>query len=518
MPKRKRAQSIRRSMALTPRAARRHARRSLKRSSRGGDGVLDGKIVGDKSVAFQESSAAKPTRRASMRATFVSILIGSSVSLLTVGLVARLGPLLGQRPTPEKTVVATVLLLISLGIMIPHQVAMWVSMSAWKRFFSQGRPLGASGPLDARDVDPSRNWILLAVVSLGAGVATALTPVVARGVTGSYGWLQDHFVWSLAPLVLLRALVVVVTGLVPLTIIGVAISTAHRLNGPLGVWDTRASAWLLVGAALGTWSSGVIGLAVRFPDLCLTAAALPALAACLIAAASCSPGITASLREHVSEASLPLWSDRWPTLLRASIVAVSAVGAWVICLRSRPVAEGEFAYPALAGMLAAAGVGILFGCSSREKKTRSIGGFGVACCFAGIVLALGLVSSGRGGADENLFQKAIGCLGVGAVGFAAAYGRQSLLMRVSPRSSAGSVMLVRVLVGCAFVVWLCAPAVGPLFSRYPAQAGSALFLLALGGTLIVHEPVSSLRTRVIRVGAVFCAIALMIGLTLFPLR
>ena len=79
-------------------------------------------------------------------------------------------------------------------------------------------------------------------------------------------------------------------------------------------------------------------------------------------------------------------------------------------------------------------------------------------------------------------------------------------------------MLVRVLVGCAFVVWLCAPAVGHLFSRYTGQAGSALFLLALGGTLIVHEPISSLRTRLIRVGAVFCAIALMICLTLFPLR
>ena len=62
MPKRKRAQSIRRSMALTPRAARRHARRSLKQSGRGDDGVLDGKTVGDKSVAFQETSAAQPAR------------------------------------------------------------------------------------------------------------------------------------------------------------------------------------------------------------------------------------------------------------------------------------------------------------------------------------------------------------------------------------------------------------------------------------------------------------------------
>ena len=69
-------------------------------------------------------------QRASLRPTFVSILIGSSVSLLTVGLVARLGPLLGRQPTPENTVVATVLLLIALGIMIPHQVAMWVSLSA----------------------------------------------------------------------------------------------------------------------------------------------------------------------------------------------------------------------------------------------------------------------------------------------------------------------------------------------------------------------------------------------------
>lgn len=515
MPKRKRAQSLHRSVTLSSRPARRHPRRPMHPGDRPGVRHHDERNAGDIDVAVQASSAGKSPHHAIGPAAIVSILIGLSIAILTIGLVSRLGPLLGRQPTPRETVIATVLLLIALGIMIPHQLAMWVSMSAWRRFLSQGLPVGTSTPLDPRFVDPSRNWILLAVVSLLAGVAIALTPIVAQGVMASYGWLQAHFVWSLAPLVLLRAMAVLVTGLVPLTIFGVAISTAHRLSCPFGGWDTRASAWLLIGAAIGVWIADTVGLAERSPDLCLTAAALPALAACLVATVSCSPDASPPVRELcMSDGRLPLWSDRWPTLLRASIVAVSAVGAWVIYLRCQPTGPEHLARAGLAGMLVAAGVGILLGCVSRGSKIRSIGGFGIACCLAGIVLATGGMPS-QGLIDAPI-QRWMGYLDLGAIGFAAAYGRQSLLVRVATRSSAGSVMLVRVLVGCAFVVWVGAPAVGHVLSGRTAQAASALFLVALGGTLIVHEPTSSLRTRAIRVSAVFCALAIMICWTLYP--
>ena len=514
MPKRKRAPSLHRSVTLSSRSVRRHPRRPMHQGDRAGVRDNDGKNVSDMDVAVQASSAGKSPRHETVPAAIVSVLIGSSIAILAIGLVSRLGPLLGRQPTPQETVIAAVLLLIALGIMIPHQLAMWVSISAWRRFLSQGLPVGTATPLDPGFADPSRNWVLLAVVSLLAGVATALTPIVAQGVIASNGWLQDHFVWSLAPLVLLRALAVLVTGLVPLTVFGVAISTAHRLSCPFGGWDTRASAWLLIGVAIGVWIEDTVGLAGRSPDLCLTAAALPALAACLVATASCSPKARPPVREEcLPDGRLPLWSDRWPTLLRASIVAVSAVGAWVIWLRCQPTGPEHLTRAGLAGMLVAAGVGIRLGCVSRGSKIRSIGGFGIACCLAGIVLATsGMPSGGLGDAP---IQHVMGYLDLGAIGFAVAYGRQSLLVRVATRSSAGSVMLVRVLVGCSFVVWVGAPAVGHVLSGRTAQAASALFLLALGGTLIVHEPTSSLRTRAIRVSAVFCAIAIMICWTLY---
>lgn len=515
MPKRKRAQSLQRSVTLSSRSARRHPRRPMHRGDRAGVRDNDGNNLGDLDAAVQASSTGKSPQNAIVSAAIVSILIGSSIAILTIGLVSRLGPLLGRQPTPQETVMAAVLLLIALGIKIPHQLAMWVSMSAWRRFLSQGLPVGTATPLDPRFADPSRDWVLLAVVALLAGVATALTPIVAQGVMASYGWLQDHFVWSLAPLVLLRALAVLVTGLVPLTVFGLAISTAHRLSCPFSGWDTRASAWLLIGAAIGVWIADTVGLAGRSPDLCLTAAALPALAACLIATASCSPDARRPVRELcLSDGRLPLWSDRWPTLLRASIVAVSSVGAWVICLRCQPTGQEHLTHAGLAGMLVAAGVGIRLGCVSRGSKIRSIGGFGIACCVAGIVLATSGLPSG--GLDDALIQEVTCYLDLGAIGFAAAYGRQALLARVATRSSTGSVMLVRVLIGCAFVVWVGAPVVGHVLSGRTAQAASALFLLALGGTLIVHEPTSSLRTRAIRVSAVFCAIAIMICWTLYP--
>ena len=65
--------------------------------------------------------------------------------------------------------------------------------------------------------------------------------------------------------------------------------------------------------------------------------------------------------------------------------------------------------------------------------------------------------------------------------------------------------------GCtALVVWIGAPIAQRLIGRLATVVMAALFLLALGGALIIHEPSYSRRTRRVRLGVVFGSIGIMI--------
>jgi len=108
----------------------------------------------------------------------------------------------------------------------------------------------------------------------------------------------------------------------------------------------------------------------------------------------------------------------------------------------------------------------------------------------------------------------LACLGIAALGFAMAYGRRVLLVRVAHRAAAGTIMLFRVLAASALVVWVVAPIGQRLFSTRTSIMAASLLLLAHGGVLMINEPTMSARTRMIRVGAVFGLITAMIGLAM----
>ena len=147
---------------------------------------------------------------------------------------------------------------------------------------------------------------------------------------------------------------------------------------------------------------------------------------------------------------------------------------------------------------------------------RTIGGFGAACNVAGVVVAIGVVarssSSGRAGATESI----LACAALVGIGFATAYGRQTLLIRVASRSSAGAVELGRLLVCAGLTLLVGAPLAVHFFGPTAALIMLAVSLVALGGTLVIHDPVGSPQTRRIRLAALFVSMGTMLLLSLLP--
>ena len=448
-----------------------------------------------------------------------SVLLGITTAMVIVGLTARYGEVFGERGLSRMAtthaVIGATLVTLAIGVHVPQHFALWVCTAAWRRFLLLGRPSGVSNViLSPGGSDRPLHWVVLSVIALVAGIVTALLPINVRLGGAAYDWMHVRFLWSIGSLVVLQAVVLFLTGLLPLTVLGLAVSCVHRLSCPYGRWDTRATAWLLAGAAGGTSISTWTTKAGVSGDLMMIAAALPVLVVSLVSAASSAPRRDCPQDTTQTEVMpLPISSDRWPTLLRASIVSVGGGGAWVMIIWIGFFAEVDrHTGPFVSAMLVAMGIGVLAGCRPKHRGLRSIGGFGVACAAAGILVALstvalpGALPVGLGGAVLPA------CLGVTAIGLATAYGRQTLLDRAASRSRAGATILTRMLVCAALVIWVAAPVAERMMGRPATLLALALSLLSLGGTLIICDPSRSPRTQWARLWIVFGSIAALVAL------
>lgn len=455
----------------------------------------------------------------------VSMLLGAATCMVITGLAAEFHRLFADTTLANvdatSTIVGVALLALAIGIRLPQGVAVWVCAVAWRRFVSRGRltqilPV----PLDPGGADRPLYWVVLSVIALAGGLLTALLPVGLGLADAAYQGMLERFLWSSGPLVVLQSAVAFVTALVPLAVFGLALSCAHHLSCPAGRWETRATAWALIGGTAGLLlANAIIGQTGR-GDLTLFTGALPVLLIALVSAASSSSRADESqgaLNDRGGP--LPISSDRWPTLLRASIVVVAGGGAWGITVGAHHARTMEAPVCLLlVALLFAMGLGVLAGCRRRRSGFRSIGGFGVTCAAAGAVVAAASLGVGR---VVSVDRPAAGVLlfaGVWAIGLSMAYGRQTLLSRVANRSSAGAKVLARTLVWSALVVWMAAPLAVRLAGTHAALLVLGLSLLALGGTLIIHEPSYAPRTRRIRLCAVFGCIGFMIVVFLWPSR
>ncbi len=434
--------------------------------------------------------------------------------MVVVGLTTQLVSVFGG--LAREYVLAGAFLALAVGVRVPQRVTMWVCARAWERLVARDRPTSVPDILIARGpADRPLYWIVLSVIALVAGVATALLPLCFTAMSGLYAWLHRHFVWSAVPLDILHVLLAFLVGLMPLAVLGLALSCTHHMSCRFGRWDIRATGWYLLGAGAGVYLFGALAMAGLTPKVLLVASSLPALTVAVLSAGLISKQRESRAAATDQAATLPLSSDRWPTLLRASIVAVGGGAAVATVMSHRMMAAAAAVAPQkydtlIPIALATIGVGVLLGCRVKLPGTRTIGGFGICCVLCGavvVVVSLVLLHPLILGAFGTMLAD---CLMLGTFGFTTAYGRQMLLARVASRSSEGSKMTARLLLCVAITVGVAIPFVTILVGDPSTFVIVAIGLLALGAGLIACDQSTVTRIRHLRIGTVAVSIVVLV--------
>jgi hypothetical protein len=438
-----------------------------------------------------------------------ALLLGATVGTIIVGLSLATIPSFVDNGLRHAAALAGCLGALGLGLRLPQNVIVWLSARVWHQMAERLRsPRRRAALLDEPSADRPFNWTAMSVCCLLAGIATVVAPLICRATAAFYDWLHVRFVWSYWPETVLQALLTGATGMIPLGVIGLACSCAHRLKDAHGQWEPRTAGWMVLGAAMGVLAATVLTQHLRRPELTVAAASLPAFVASLLAAtAGPSQRRCKGTKRPDASQFLPTWSDRWPTLVRGTIVATGAGGAWAVALwASRWDVSSLGGCARLTVAVSMMGAGFLIGCRGKTRAPQTIGRLGVACAWAGVVLGSAMAWSNRLPGDY-VWPATISLF---SIGVALGFGHRMLLDRVAHPATAGLTIWSRSILLTALVVALGVPLWVKHLGHSSAFALAALGLLALGGTLIIHEPHGSTRKRRFRLCGVFGAVACMI--------
>lgn len=450
------------------------------------------------------------------------LLIGCAAAMITCGMTRAIPPALfapaPTAPTGAATIIAAALAALALGLTLPRQLIGSLIAESWRGLI--GEPTRRRSPilLGTRRTHRPLYWITLSVIALTCGVSVALSPVLLRAVAAINASLHAAFVWSDLPLAILRGLLSLTAMLLPLGALGLCISCLHHLSCEQSLWNPRATGWTVLGAAGGAAIAAALAASGASASLTIVAASLPALLVSILAAwqsAAPPPQHDAG----ANDATIPEAVDREPKLLRSSIFLAGGAGAATLVATAASFQSARAVLVALAAL----GTGMLAGTKARPPGIRSLGGFGVACAFAGITVAIAAAFANSppqtetlGEATRGVLAPALVALAAAAIGFATAYGRQSLLSRVGDRSAAGAGMLTRTLLCCAATVWIAAPLAVSALGPVAALVIVSLSLLVLAGLLVAFDRAESPRTRHRRTAFVLATLLAMIALAESP--
>ncbi len=443
----------------------------------------------------------------------VSGLFGASTAMVIAGLYGQLEATFGG--LAREHILASAFLALAVGVRVPQRLTMWTFAILWDRVIARNRPTSVSDTLGARgSADRPLYWIVLSGIALLAGVTIAVLPATIALASAFYAWLQIHFVWSVMPLDMLHVALAFGVGLAPLMALGLALSCAHHMSCQFGRWDIRATGWHLLGASAGVlfYAESVSHHIASRP--LLVVASIPALLVALLAA-----GVFSKYRENhplnVDDAdTLPMRSDRWPTLLRASIVIVGGCAALCAAIACRLIltthdlpSRVDSVIVPLA--LLTLGIGVLLGCWVKLPGTRTLHGFGLCTVTSGgavVVASLALARATRWGLSGELLSSGAMLI---ALGFTTGYGRQLLMASVASRSSEGSKMTARLLICVALAVGIFVPVSRVLGIQAETVVVAAMGLVALGGVLMACDPLGVALTDRVSSGAIVISLVIL---------
>ncbi len=438
-----------------------------------------------------------PTRYAAS----VSVLVGLTIAMLSVGLYTQYATIFQNTDDAARTVLAMAFIALACGIRLPQRLTMWLCAKAWHQFVNRGEASTRSEiSINPTSADRPLYWTVLAAVTLTSGLVAIVLPWVLSQSLLLHRFLLAHFVWSDPMVLVLLAFITSISVMIPFGILGIGVSFTHRLSCPYGRWDTRATAWLLLGSGIGTAIALSLRSATSQHHIILVAGALPTLMAAVISvlASTKEPAIKSLSPEPTPR--LPLTSDRRPRLLRVAIVGVASVG---VCAMS-VISTGSYIFSTgwmIALLLMVMGLGVLAGCALKPTGNRTMGGFGTVCIGAGATVGICAIAWSLGWLTQNLYTLAGLCICLTTIGFAKAYGRQALLQRVAIRTSTGATILARITIFAAVIIYIVAPLMVKLLSQAAAISVLAICLLLIGTTVVLYEQSFNSRARQTRLAA-----------------
>jgi len=412
-------------------------------------------------------------------------------------------------------VLAGAFLALAVGVRVPQRLTLWVCAVLWARVIARHRPTRFSiAVVERGHADRPLYWTVLSAVALLSGVAVALLPKTIALAVWFYGWLHAHFVWSLAPLGVLHVLLAFGLGLLPLSALGLALSCAHHMSCRFGRWDVRATGWHLVGASLGLTLYAVsVGSDIR-PGVLLVASSMPVFLVALLAAGFFSKFRGDVPKTDTTATTLPMRSDRWPTLLRASIVAIgggAAIGTATACELILPGHRLDtiLSVSVVPLALVALGAGVLWGCSVQQPGTRTLHGFGECALACGGFVACAALSLAWQSSVGLVFAMIASGTMLFVLGFTIGYGRQLLMASVASRSSEGSRMTARLLICVALAIGVIVPVVRAIGLQFESLIVLAVVFAAIGERMMDRDALGTSRRVRVRSGTAIVSIALL---------
>jgi len=365
-------------------------------------------------------------------------------------------------------------------------------------------------------------WTVLAVASLATGFAIVGLGLGLPVAESSHRWLEGRFLWPGG----LKLIVPVATAtaiLLPAgAVSGLGLTALCRLAGRGRGWSLQPVGWCVVGGGLAWYLLAAPGVGGAAGRTALLGAALPVFVVAVLAVwrigGRAGDDGTAGVTEPVSA---PRAREDQPRLVRMSAVWLAAcigvvVLAWSRLWEQLPLLGDDPGPGAAILLLAGVAGGLLGGLRGEGSRLHSAGGLGVMCAAAGAgIAALVLIPAWWRGFDRLAAGPPVILSGVGLgsgvlLGCALRYAHLVVLPRAGSPAGVGASLLFVCLAAAGVALLAVAEVDRAARVAFVMLAAVALSMLALGGTIIIHEPAHSSRTRRARLAAILAAIAALV--------
>lgn len=467
----------------------------------------------------------------------LSILTGAGLTLVAVGFLEAGYGLLDDSALTFQICILAMAAAFAFGLRQPYRAALRAGPILQRLLQPVSRADHPQAEVTSR---PGHNrWLLAGGAALITGLAALGGPAIISIAHSTLEGASANFCWITPTRIALEALVVLMMAAIPFTCAGLLVRCVHHTWTVEDATSVHRWSWMLTGAAAGLGVLAIVWAGPPPPDTLCRTAAVPLLAAAILAVARTAPQRVRSRTSSRIEPQEPDIDDPWPTVLRLGVgvaagCAIVAGFNWAQ-VQSASHASAHRAFMLAGGVLVAAlAGGVALAGSRRREADHRIGSFGAQVALIGAAMAAGTsffaivnhqsYAPFRETPGHALLWLICGVAPLAALGYATGYGviavsrRTDTVGRTSPHVAVRSDdaglcrfgQKVAITAGAAAAI-VAAPLL-VRFGSYVSLVAVSLALLACGGILLIHDPTYEPPRRRRRVACVFVTVIVMTAL------